>query len=594
MGGGSYVDGVWQPTERGGGPYGPVTHIFSRGAKIAYTFWQRYEYTLDDAWLRDRAYPMLKGVAEFYRNYPNLKKGEDGKYHLHHVNSNESVQGGQDPDEEISSMMAILPAVIKASEILGVDVEMRPVWKELLDNLAPLPTGGSPAVWIRALPPIFRGRGDGRPDGNTMPQWFFDLCTLENDDPETMKIANATMDGYLRGPNTRPGVLSKVGVAAAMMGRAEAVRYLLPNQLSFPDRAPVLANRLDQREGVQTTNAQRLGRVADTLQTALLQSVGAGPAREPVIRVFPAWPREWDATFTLLARGAFLVGSSMKAGKIEYVRIESQAGGECRLRNPWPDTTVTLCRDNGQGEDLSGPLLTFPTRRGETIVVTASQPFDVSTDQVRISAGVLERVIDLANGNVSTTHLRVNGRELLAAPAAELSSDRHTRRARTDGRKGSSRGKAAPSTACRPSSPGKHVDPGTYDDASLGQTTRWVEPVRIQAARWADGFTLETPEVSAPSPDVSRLAILARARKDSALDGLTVTAIYEVYRGAPVVRKWVEIANESSIWRKIEQLTIDDFTLAPAISERVPLTPAGYGAQPSMIGFTSVGRRLVA
>lgn len=372
MGGGKYVDGVWQPTERGGGPYGPVTHIFSRGAKIAYTYWQRYEYTLDDTWLRDRAYPMLKGVAEFYRNYPNLKKDEDGRYHLNHVNSNESVQGGQDPDEEIASMMAILPTVIKASEILGVDADMRPVWKELLDNLSPPPTGGDPPVWIRALPPIFRGRGDGRPDGNTMPQWFFDLCTLENDDSETMKIANATMDGYLRGPNTRPGVLSKVGVTAAMMGRAEAVRYLLPNQLSFPDRAPVLANRLDQREGVQTTNAQRLGRVADTLHNALLQSVGAGPARESVIRVFPAWPREWDAEFSLPARGAFLVGSSMKAGKIEYVRIESQAGGECRLRNPWPGATVALKHNAGPAEELSGSLLRFSTEEGQIITVRIS------------------------------------------------------------------------------------------------------------------------------------------------------------------------------------------------------------------------------
>jgi hypothetical protein len=369
MDGGRYVDGVWQPTERGGGPYGPVTHIFSRGAKIAYTYWQRYEYTLDRTWLRDRAYPMLKGVAEFYRNYPNVKKGEDGKYHIHHVNSNESVQGGRDPDEEISSMMGILPAVIKASEILGVDAEMRPVWKEFLDNLAPLPTGGDPPVWIRALPPIFRGRGDGRLDGNTMPIWFFDLCTLENDDPETMKIANATMDGYLRGPSMRPGVLSKVGVTAAMMGRADAVRYLLPNQLSFPDRAPILANRLDQREGAQTTNAQRLGRVADTLHNALIQSVAAGPAREPVIRVFPAWPKEWDAAFSLLARGAFLVSSSMEKGQIEFVEIRSNAGQECRLRNPWPDKTVTLYRDGRKAEDFSGSLLTFPTTEGETIVI---------------------------------------------------------------------------------------------------------------------------------------------------------------------------------------------------------------------------------
>jgi hypothetical protein len=312
-------------------------------------------------------------VAEFYRNYPNVKKGEDGKYHLHHVNSNESVQGGQDPDEEIASIMGILPAVIKASEILGVDAEMRSVWREFLDNLAPLPTGGSPPVWIRALPPIFRGRGDGRPDGNTMPIWFFDLCTLENDDPETMKIANATMDGYLRSPDTRPGVLSKVGVTAAMMGRADAVRYLLPNQLSFPDRAPILANRLDQREGAQTTNAQRLGRVADTLHNALLQSVAAGPAREPVIRVFPAWPKQWDAAFTLLARGAFLVSSSIRGGKIEFVRVKSQAGGECRLRNPWPDTTVALERNGDKAEELSGDLLRFLTTKGEVTTIRPSR-----------------------------------------------------------------------------------------------------------------------------------------------------------------------------------------------------------------------------
>ncbi len=369
MGGGSYVDGVWQPTERGGGPYGNVTHIFSRGAKVAYTYWQRYEYTLDKTWLRDRAYPMLKGVAEFYRNYPNLKKGEDRKYHIHHVNSNESVQGGRDPDEEIASIMGILPAVIKASEILGVDAEMRPVWKEFLDNLAPLPTGGDPLVWIRALPPIFRGRGDGRPDGNTMPQWFFDLCTLENGNPEIMKIAHATMDGYLRGPSTRPGVLSKVPVASAMMGRADAVRYLLPNQLSFPDRAPVLANRLDQREGAQTTNAQRLGRVADTLHNALLQSVAAGPAREPVIRVFPAWPREWDAEFTLLARRAFLVSSSMQGGQIEFIQVKSQAGGECRLRNPWPGATVALKRNGNEVRDLSGDLLQFSTTKGDVVTL---------------------------------------------------------------------------------------------------------------------------------------------------------------------------------------------------------------------------------
>jgi hypothetical protein len=186
MGGGRWEAGRWVPTERGGGPYGPVTHIFSRGAKYAYQFWVRYEYTQDRAWLRDRAYPLLKGVAEFYRNYPNLKKGDDGRYHLHHVNSNESIWGARDPDEEIAAMRGIFPVLIKASEILNVDADLRPIWQEFLNHLAPLARSDDPSalssrttntapLWIRGRPPVVRGNPSGRPDGNTMPQWVFDL-----------------------------------------------------------------------------------------------------------------------------------------------------------------------------------------------------------------------------------------------------------------------------------------------------------------------------------------------------------------------------------------------------------------------------------
>jgi len=86
-------------------------------------------------------------------------------------------------------------------------------------------------------------------------------------------------------------------------------------------------------------------------------------------RVFPAWPSRWDAAFTLLTRGAFLVGSSMQAGKIEFIRIESQAGGECRVRNPWPGATVALARSDNKGQDLSGDLLRFSTAKGEAVTI---------------------------------------------------------------------------------------------------------------------------------------------------------------------------------------------------------------------------------
>ncbi len=218
--------------------------------------------------------------------------------------------------------------------------------------------------------------------------------------------------------------------------------------------------------------------------------------------------------------------------------------------------------------------------------VFAAQAFEVSDRQVRISAGVLERVISLADGNLSTTRLRVSDRELLGGPALELSLT--VTRAEPNARpRGLKSGEGGSIDSVKTFRPGQHVDPGTYDDATLGQTTRWVEPVRIQASQWADSFARATPEVSRPASDVSRLTVRAVAREGSVLDGLAVTVIYEVYRDEPVVRKWVEIVNESSVWRKIEQLTIDDFALAPSISERVPLTPAGYGVGTSMIGFAS-------
>jgi len=106
------------------------------------------------------------------------------------------------------------------------------------------------------------------------------------------------------------------------------------------------------------------------LHAALLQSSPPAPGQDPIIHLFGAWPKEWDAEFTLLARGAFLVTSAMSKGQVRFVELLSQAGGECRLRNPWGESGVTLYRDGKQSEDMQGSLLAFQSRKGENIVVT--------------------------------------------------------------------------------------------------------------------------------------------------------------------------------------------------------------------------------
>jgi hypothetical protein len=387
---GSWKDGDWVIADRGSGPYGPVNHNFATTAKVAYWFWRRYEYTLDREWLRARAYPMLKASVEFYRNHPNVKLGEDGKFHIHWANSNESVLGARDTDEDLSAMHGVVPAALRAAEILGADDALRPLWKEFLDKLAPLPTSddpealkpagyNGPRVFVRGLKPAVKPGGGIAPDANSLPMWFFDLCHIGTRDTRTLETARATFAQYLRNgltPQTPVSVLSKIPIAAASIGRADAVRFLVPNQIRAiaPERATayrnggVLANRMTLREGPQALDAQRLGRAAEALHLALLQSNPPAPAEDPVLHLFPAWPKEWDARFTLLARGGFVVTSSIRNGKAEFVALESQAGAGCRMRNPFAGA-VAIYRNGRKAEALRGDLLTFATTKGEKLLL---------------------------------------------------------------------------------------------------------------------------------------------------------------------------------------------------------------------------------
>lgn len=392
---GKWIDGrfiwdAWQPC-----PYGPTTHILSSGAKIAHLFWQIYEHTQDGAFLREQAYPIIRGVAEFYANFPNLKLGSDGIYHIHYVNNHEPVWGATDAQEEISAIRGMLPVAIKAAEILRVDADLRRRWTELLEKIAPLPTNNTlrsgPARdredrerWISGLPPAFRGDLNSP---RVVPAAFYDLCCVETEDEAMRKMGHATFEAiFPHGIDSRTPVreLDWDPVAAANLGRSEDVRHLLlgqiqnmPAETDFCDwvgsGAPaVLPNRMTLREGPGALGVQRLGRMAQTLHASLLQSVPPKPGGDPVLHVFPAWPKDWNAQFKLSARGGFVVTASWRNGRVEFIELGSIAGERCHLRNPWGADPVRLRRNGASGERLSGALLHFETHRGEILMLVPS------------------------------------------------------------------------------------------------------------------------------------------------------------------------------------------------------------------------------
>ena len=339
------------------GPFAWTSHVLSTTAKIANVYWLHYAYWPDTEWLRTNGYPVIRGAAEFYRNFPNLYKADDGKYHIRYVNNlEEQPWGRSDTPEELLAMRVIFPIAIRASEILNVDADLRPKWKEIADNLLPVPPSPQPGE-------------------------YYDICTPVSDDTElfnSLKTSYTGLGSRKGGDGGHLGILSREPVIAANLGMGELIKTVVPGQMhSTPGtNAPAgragraqLRNRMAEGEGPGAIEFENLGNASHGLQNALLQSVPPSAEKEPVNTVFPAWPKGWDAQFTLAARGAFLISASKQNDQTEFVEILSEKGGQCLLQNPWPDGVVTVYRNGQVAEDVSGKLLALSTAAGEDLAL---------------------------------------------------------------------------------------------------------------------------------------------------------------------------------------------------------------------------------
>ncbi|NIA32030.1 MAG: hypothetical protein GWP06_19245, partial [Actinobacteria bacterium] len=82
------------------------------------------------------------------------------------------------------------------------------------------------------------------------------------------------------------------------------------------------------------------------------------------IRMFPNWPKSTDARFkTLRAVNAFLVSASFVKGNVEWVRIKSEAGKNLRMVNPWAKGARVITRRGEQR--CEGGIIELQTKAGE-------------------------------------------------------------------------------------------------------------------------------------------------------------------------------------------------------------------------------------
>lgn len=362
------------------GRFSYCSHIAISGSNIAQDAWRRYRYTGDMQWLETHAYPLLKETVEFYRHL--AKKEDDGKYHLYGLNQFEGSWGTDDGLMDLTAIRSTIPLAIRAAEELDTDEDFRSKWSEFMENLAPYPMGSDPEshgvvssdLWaIGHIGPIEHPRmADWSDEGYLFGIFPLEIWTLETKDPEIERIVRTLSQlnlwhiELLKGETYKfAGSAIRTPIIDARLGMGEELPKILNNYYSA---YKPLSNGFSLFEGASDPSIEYLGCISMTLNEALIQSISAKPGEAEVIRVFPAWPVEWDTSFRLLVRGGFIVSSSICKGVIEFIELQSRLGEPCRLRNPW--SKPCLIEEAGHKlRRMEGEILEFDTKPDEYYLI---------------------------------------------------------------------------------------------------------------------------------------------------------------------------------------------------------------------------------
>ena len=297
------------------GRYTWISHYATGVLDLGQQFWWRYRYSGDLEWMRTNAYPILRGGMEFYRSLAG-EKGKDGLYHIYPTNTRESFWGGRDSITDLAVIRGAGPLAIRASELLGVDADIRERWQEFIAHLAPYPMGSEPEAqalrgavksadtWAAARKADGDGqRHSGQEDVWAAPIFPYEHVTLATKDQALRDVAWRTH----RALQYEGSSWQRDPVRTARIGDVERFPASLLSRCATLNPSGFQ----DVRGAEDYVSIEALSLTAAALQDGLLQAVSPQPGEREVLMVFPTWPKGWNGSYRLLARGGFLVTSTI-------------------------------------------------------------------------------------------------------------------------------------------------------------------------------------------------------------------------------------------------------------------------------------------
>jgi hypothetical protein len=386
------------------------------GPYWCYVMYRHYLMTKNEDFLKNTFIPILEGVAEFFCNWIVWNEQEQ-MYHLKmSLNPELMYLNLEDPVDTLAYLKVTMQAMVEFSQNEQLVSKCRHILEHYPDYALSekgfLAFRGFPVdhmVHFRTVTPLY-------PTGEADPLFGGKLVKharleLDNSSWDFLMKSYACKTGFQEGwtgrvyhraipacrlgdiplatkilrnfiaTNVKPNGLVSHNVAIlANSSLSEANIANVPDLQTHHDHGPEPINLLEVASGrcweECTDDLECKEKMFPVLEGPavylLLVSEMLMQCFNGILRLFPCWDKNKDASFTTLrAEGPILVSSQLKNKQVQYVKIQAEKPVSFKLLSPWNEKTEIF--QDGKVRHPLAKLENISLQAGEKIVFSLSQ-----------------------------------------------------------------------------------------------------------------------------------------------------------------------------------------------------------------------------